>query len=211
MLPSGTDQAFVWHTPIGVGDAVLISQCRAEPSCKALFDAQLAAVHDLAKTLEWDTMINQAGSAIAPYLERDVRSEITPDAVAAAVQAVRDFLVARATEVEAYLTPPVPAPPVAQNPVVQNPVSNGAVETAAAKPRCVVPKLSGATLAQARRRLARAHCSLGKVTRSKRARQTARYRLHASGGHALPRRHEGQPHAPGPAVGATITPWRRDC
>ncbi len=167
MLPSGTDQAFVWRTPIGVGDAVLISRCRAEPACKALFDAQIAAVHDLAESLDWDTIIGEAGTAIEPYLARDVRSGITPETVAAAVQAVRGFLAARATDVEAYLTPPGPAPALLQEPVSPG---GGAGPAANPEPECIVPKLRGATLAQARRRLARAHCSLGKVTRSRRAR-----------------------------------------
>jgi CotH kinase protein len=172
MLPSGTDLAFSSRAPIGVGDAVLISQCRAEPDCKARFDAQLAAVRDLASTIDWDTMIGQVETLIAPYVERDVRSGIAPDEVAAAIQAVREFLAVRAADVDAYLTPPPPESPVDQPPVVQSPAApaGGARETAAPKPPCVVPELNGATLAKARRRLAGAHCSLGNVTRSKRVR-----------------------------------------
>jgi CotH kinase protein/PASTA domain len=169
MLPSGPDQAFIRRTPIGVGDAVLISRCRAETACKALFDAQVVAVRDLAETIDWETIIGQAGTAMAPYLELDARSGITPDAVATAVQAVRDFLAVRATDIDAYLTPPAPPPPVVQDPVVVS-GSGASVTTTTPTPQCVVPKLSGATLAQARRRLANAQCSLGKVTRSKRAR-----------------------------------------
>jgi hypothetical protein len=169
MLPSGTDQAFVWRWAIGAGDAILISQCRAEPACKALFDSQVAAVRDLAETIDWDTIISRAGTAMAPYLARDARSGITPDEVATSVQEVRDFLAVRATDIDAYLNPPAPPPPVVQDPVVV-PGGGPGVTTTSPAAQCVVPKLSGATLAQARRRLAKAHCSLGKVTRSKRAR-----------------------------------------
>lgn len=167
MLPSGTDSSFSTRSRIGVGDAILILRCRAEATCNALFDAQLAAVRDLAATIDWDTTIDEAVSAITPYLERDARSQITPEVVAAAIQAVRVFLAARAADVDAYLSPPAPAPSAdVQHLVAPAQGAAGATE----KPPCVVPKLKGATLAKARRRLARAGCSLGKVTRNRRAR-----------------------------------------
>ena len=165
MLPSGPDMAFETRTAIGAGDAVLITQCRAEPACRRLFDEQMAAVRDLARTIDWDAMIGQATTAIAPYVARDARSGIAPDTVTAAVQTVREFLAARSADVDAFLTPQGPAPQVVQDPM--GGPGSGAGEAAKPKARCVVPKLSGATLAQARRRLAKAHCSLGKVKRRK--------------------------------------------
>ena len=56
---------------------------------------------------------------------------------------------------------PAPAPPV------QPPVVVGSTVVPAAVVKCVVPKLKGKTLKKAKKLLVKAHCKLGKVTRSK--------------------------------------------
>ena len=137
-----------------------MAQCRADSACKALFDAQLAAVRDLALSTDWDEMIDRTTAVLAPYIARDVRSGISPD----------DGRRRRAGRPRV----PRPAPRrhrrLLQPARARAPVSDGGAATTpptAAQPQCVVPKLAGVTLAQARKRLAKAHCSLGKVTRGK--------------------------------------------
>ena len=211
MLPSGTDQAFVWRTPIGVGDALLISRCRAEPACKARFDAQIADVRDLAKSIDWNAMISQAVAVIAPYLERDARSGITPDTVATAVQGVRDFLAARPSDVDAYLTPPARSGPRRPEPgePSQRRRSNGRPEAGlrrAQAPRrdaCPSPPATcqGALLARE-----------GDTQQAHAGAHASRDRVHTARGHPAPRGREGQPHGERQEARLTTSsPWRRDC
>lgn len=68
-----------------------------------------------------------------------------------------DALVAALTPPHTQFEPPPAAPP-APPPSARAPVSSVTV-------RCVVPKLKGLTLARAKKRIARANCRLGKVTR----------------------------------------------
>ena len=118
MLPSGTDNTFQAGGTIGAGDARLMSQCRADSACKALFDAQLAAVRDVAVSIDWNERIASTMAMLAPYIARDVRSGISPDEVAAQVQAVGAFLAGRPADVDAYFNPPVPEPPAPEPPPV---------------------------------------------------------------------------------------------
>jgi hypothetical protein len=181
MLPSGLDATFGHSgyggpTAIGAGDARLMAQCRADSACKALFDAHLAAVRDLALATDWDELIGDTTEVLAPYIDRDTRSGISPEQVALEVRSVQAFLARRPADVDGYFNPPAPEPlPVSDGGAAPTPpmppVSDGdAAPTPppATLPRCVVPKLAGVTLAQARKRLAEAHCTLGKVTRGKR-------------------------------------------
>ena len=132
MLPSGTDQTFGTGRTIGAGDARLMAQCRADGACKALFDAQLAAVRDVAVSTDWEGMIARTTELLAPYIVRDVRSGISPDEVTAHVQAVRAFLDRRPADIDAYFNPPAPeAPPVsdggpATTPTTPSPASRSA-------------------------------------------------------------------------------------
>jgi len=123
----------------------------------------LAAVRDVAVSTDWEGIIARTTELLAPYIVRDVRSGISPDEVTAHVQAVRAFLDRRPADIDAYFNPPAPdAPPVSDGGPATTPTT-----PSPAQPQCVVPKLAGVTLAQARKRLAKAHCSLGKVTRAK--------------------------------------------
>ena len=113
MLPSGTDSTFEAGRPIGTGDARLMAQCRADSACKALFDAQLAAVRDVALSTDWNGLIARTTAMLAPYIERDARSGISPDVVAYHVEAVRAFLARRPADVDDYFNPPARTAPSA--------------------------------------------------------------------------------------------------
>lgn len=74
-----------------------------------------------------------------------------------------------------FVIPPFVAPPAgtaAQ--AAGTTTSPPAAATATPTVRCVVPKLVGLKLAQARKRLAKAHCALGRITRKKSAKPAGR-------------------------------------
>ncbi len=68
-------------------------------------------------------------------------------------------------------TPPTPAPPAPVTPPQPTPLPPVATTPTKPRPvaRCVVPRLAGRTLAQARTLLRRAHCAVGRIGRPRRA------------------------------------------
>lgn len=180
MLPSGTDQTFVWPLPFDYGGGRMYRACMATNVCHQRFHDQLTGAGAAIDAANLGARVDQLAAVLAPYRSMASRAPVPEAEWQTALQDTRNFISGRSHTMGEWLAtdvPPPPRRPTADEPRVpiippptvilpSTPTPAGAVAGAKTdKRRCVVPDLKGRTLATARKRLKAANCTLGTVKR----------------------------------------------
>jgi len=109
MLPWGVDQTFADFRDYFSGGGYLFQRCMGIGECRFTFVLGLAKISDVFPGLDLDTLAQDLAALLAPYAEADPRKPYSFEQVGQHVQATRDFLVNRKTNLDellqCYLSP----------------------------------------------------------------------------------------------------------
>jgi hypothetical protein len=105
MLPWSTDGAWVLAFRFDTeGGGVMFNQCLADPGCLARYREEVRKLPGLLTGL--DARAQQIAGAIAPWVDRDPRKELSTQDIARGQQMTRNFMAARPGAARAWLAPP---------------------------------------------------------------------------------------------------------